>query len=221
MAIPGGARATSFPNHLASGRSRARAEKAPSISRLVHHVSATVRRGRGTIAPANASLMVAQTVVSVGPYALIIRRPRDQRATRSGAHNSPPTSRPTNPRLSGKSATTTGGNKMCTRSGGSRASKPQLARYRALPIILPCPEPHAATACNRHIEPAALQPNPLAHGSAPRKSARDRAAAAPADQPSPAIKFGFIAHEYGRTNPISTFRSKASRLRVSCGLESS
>ena len=38
------------------------------------------------MAPDNASLMVAQTVVSVGPYALIIRRPCDQRPTRSGAH---------------------------------------------------------------------------------------------------------------------------------------
>ena len=38
-------------------------------------------------------LMVAQIVVSVGPYALTIRRPSDQRATRSGGQASPPTIR--------------------------------------------------------------------------------------------------------------------------------
>ena len=37
--------------------------------------------------------MLAQTVVSVGPYALIMRRPFDQRATISAGHASPATIR--------------------------------------------------------------------------------------------------------------------------------
>ena len=43
----------------------------------------------GLTAPASGSLTVAQTVVSVGPYALSIRRPADQRSTSSGGQASP------------------------------------------------------------------------------------------------------------------------------------
>src|SRR3984893_18509592 len=56
-------------------------------------------------------LMVAQIVVSVGPYALTIRRPSDQRATRSGGQASPPTIRVPNcsSRPLGMPARTAGG----------------------------------------------------------------------------------------------------------------
>ncbi len=46
-----------------------------------------VRRSDG----ASGSLMVAQTVVSVGPYALIILRSRDHRSTSAAEHASPAT----------------------------------------------------------------------------------------------------------------------------------
>src|SRR3954468_21663572 len=63
------------------------------------------------------------------------------------------------------------------KAGWSRTTAGAISRSHHHP---PSPEPHAATACNRHTEPEAPPPRPLALGSAPRKSARDRAAAAPA-----------------------------------------
>src|SRR6266851_302934 len=67
----------------------------------------------GTMAPASASLIVAQTVVSVGPYALIIRRPLDQRATTSAEHASPATIRVSSGKSSDKPASSTGGKVAC------------------------------------------------------------------------------------------------------------
>lgn len=47
----------------------------------------------GWTAPASGLLIVAHTMVSVGPYALIIRRPADHSAICSGEHGSPPVTR--------------------------------------------------------------------------------------------------------------------------------
>src|SRR5215831_18427401 len=57
--------------------------------------------------------MVAQTVVSVGPYALIIRRPADQRAAKVTGQASPATTRLASGSSSDKVATTAGGNVAC------------------------------------------------------------------------------------------------------------
>ncbi|CAM5663310.1 hypothetical protein KAURM247S_08246 [Kitasatospora aureofaciens] len=55
---------------------------------------ATARPIGGTPEPGDSgSLMVAHTVVSVGPYALIIRRPGAHRSTSSDGHASPATTR--------------------------------------------------------------------------------------------------------------------------------
>src|SRR6476469_2763554 len=53
--------------------------------------------------------MVAQTVASVGPYALIIRRPADQRITCSGGQASPATIRLRSGRSADNSGSRTGG----------------------------------------------------------------------------------------------------------------
>jgi hypothetical protein len=67
--------------------------------------------------PESGSLIVAQTVVSVGPYALIIRRPRDQRTTSSSAQASPATINASTGTSSSIEARIAGGNVACvTRS---------------------------------------------------------------------------------------------------------
>jgi hypothetical protein len=53
--------------------------------------------------------MLAQTVVSVGPYALIIRRPADQRATTSAEQASPATINVGSATSSDSSPSSTGG----------------------------------------------------------------------------------------------------------------
>src|ERR1043165_971766 len=63
--------------------------------------------------PDRGALIVAQTVVSVGPYALIIRRPTDQRATSDAGHASPATTSVDRGTSSGRSGNTTGGRVAC------------------------------------------------------------------------------------------------------------
>ena len=63
--------------------------------------------------PSNASLMLAQTVVSVGPYALISRLPFDQRAMTSAEHASPAAITVASGTSSDNSASRAGGNVAC------------------------------------------------------------------------------------------------------------
>jgi hypothetical protein len=59
------------------------------------------------------SLIVAQTVVSVGPLALIIRRPFNQRAAISDEHASPAVIKVCSPTSSDKLDSKAGGNVAC------------------------------------------------------------------------------------------------------------
>src|SRR5262245_39890588 len=84
-----------------------------------------------TQAPDNASLIVAQTVVSVGPYALIIRRPCDQRATTSAEQASPATINVRSGTSSDNSPSSTGGSvawvTFCSQHRRVRPSPPRSA----------------------------------------------------------------------------------------------
>ena len=69
----------------------------------------------GISEPESGMLIVAQTVVSVGPYALIMRRPSDHRATSAPGQASPATISPSRsrPALSPRVASTMGGKVAC------------------------------------------------------------------------------------------------------------
>ncbi|GAQ58683.1 hypothetical protein a10_08575 [Streptomyces acidiscabies] len=82
------------------------------------------------------SLIVAQTVVSVGPYALIIRRPGAQRWTSSGEHASPATTSVVAVNSPSSATSTDGGTVTCVTSSSVSAGSglPGGGRTRVAPV---------------------------------------------------------------------------------------
>src|ERR1017187_282924 len=88
----------------------------------------------GAPLPASRVLIVAHTVVSVGPYALNIRRPRDHSATSSPGHASPAT-------ISKVSwSRDPGGSEPSTAGGSVTCVTPVRARYAASSAPIRCPD---------------------------------------------------------------------------------
>jgi hypothetical protein len=115
------------PDHLSTARLHARTCGQQADPSLAHQTCACAEQSMFTKNPTRLSSALSEgpqsgsRSASVGPDALIIRRRRDQRATRSGAHDSPATIKVCNGRSSGRTGSTTQCVEVRTHQGISKS----------------------------------------------------------------------------------------------------